>query len=357
MNIAVIKYQNMALKCLLLCLIIASFQSCLKNDVTTPLSITSNNSAELLGYIESNGDYINSVYCPALISASDLYTVQTDAVLLDIRDSLKFNLGHIKGAVNISQSGLILYLNKNNVSSDKRIIIISTNGQSASYCTAGLRILGYQNVFALKYGMASWNSVFADEWLKAIKVKMAFDADFGPESPKPPLKNLPTVNFTDSNLSTQDKLLERVTNVLAESFTDDVDINITDDKVFYLSDGMVTTAWDSYFKVCYGNDSLYYNQHNPGYKNPGHIVGPYLYRSVPVYDLRSDANLQSLPINNSILIYTTDGHLSAELTMYLKVLGYDAKSLLFGGNYLFYSVIGINKAFSSGSIMNYPYDK
>jgi rhodanese-related sulfurtransferase len=283
--------------------------------------------------------------------------LQSDVVLLDIRDSLKFKLGHIIGAVNISQSGLISYLKKNNVSSDKRIIIISTNGQSASYCTAGLRLLGYQNAFALKYGMASWNSVFADEWLKAIKVKMAFDADFGPESPKPPLKNLPSVSFTNSNLSLQDKLLDRVTTLLANNFTDDIDLNITEDNIFFFSDGTAIGSWAGYFRMCYGSDSLYFNQSKAGIKNPGHIVGPYLYRAAPVYELRSDAKLQSLPVNSPILIYSKDGHLSAEITMYLKVLGYDAKSILFGGNYLFYSIVGIYNAFSSISIMNYPYEK
>jgi rhodanese-related sulfurtransferase len=351
------KYHNIVFKCLLLCLIIASFQSCLKNDAIAPLSFASNNSAELLGYIESRGDYINSVYCPALISASELYMVQTDAVLLDIRDSLKFKRGHIRGTVNISQAGLISYLKKNNVSSDKRIIIISTNGQSASYCTAGLRILGYQNVFALKYGMASWNSVFADEWLKAITAKFTFNADFGPEGAKPPLKNLPSVNFTNSDLSPQDKLLDRVTTLLLDNYTDEIDFTITEDKVFFLNDWTAIRSWEGYFIMCYGNDSLYYNQYNPNYKNLGHIVGPYLYRTTPIYDLRSDEKLQSLPVNSPILIYSKDGHLSAELTMYLKVLGYDAKSILFGGNYLFYSVVGQYNAFSSISIMNYPYEK
>jgi rhodanese-related sulfurtransferase len=351
------KYRETMIKYLLLPLIIISFQSCLKNDVVTPFSFASNNSAELLGYLESQGDYINSLNCPALITASDLYIMQSPVILLDIRDSLKFNLGHIKGAVNISQAGLISYIKDNNINLDKNIIIISTNGQSASYCTAGLRLLGYQNAYALKYGMASWNSVFADEWLKAIKANMTFNADFGTVSAKPPFKSLPSVDFTNSNLSTQDKLLDRVSTVIAENFTDEVDFESSFDDFFYLSDGRVTAQWNSYFKICYGNDTLYFNQHSPNYKNPGHIVGPYLYHSAPTYDLRSDTYLQSLPVNSSILIYTTNGHLSAELTMYLKVLGYDARSLLFGGNYLFHNLVGFNNTFSASSIRNYPYEQ
>ena len=349
------KYQKIVFRYLVLFAVAATIQSCLKNDTVTPVSIGVNNSAELLSYLESKGDYINSSLCPSLITPTDLYSMQNDVILLDIRDSTKFSDGHIKGAVNLRQFDIIPFLKKNKIKIDTNIVIVSTNGQSASFCTAGLRILGYQKVYALKYGMASWNSYFSDEWLKAIKTRIEYYADFW-APPKPPFKSLPSVVYSNSNLSLENKLLDRVTNILSENFTDDVAINYNT-TYYYLSDGNVITSWNSYFKICYGNDSLYFNQSVIGYKTPGHITGVYYYQSGPVYELRSDQKLQSLPINNSILIYSKDGHLSAELTMYLKILGYDIRSLLFGGSYLFYYVYGPQKAFSSGSINNFPYEK
>jgi rhodanese-related sulfurtransferase len=325
----------------------------MKNDLLSSLSTNSNNSAELLGYIESKGDYFNSINCPSLITAPGLNSILSNVIMIDIRDSLKFNTGYIQGAVNIKPSGLISYLKQNNISTDKQIVVISTNGQSASYCTAGLRLVGYQNAFALKYGMASWNKDFADEWLSAIKERLRLNFVNGVESTKPSLKNLPSVNYTNTNLSIQDKLLNRVTTVLSENFADDIDVEIiknTDNNIFYLSDGNVDSTWDNYFKICYGNDSLFYSF------GGNHLKGIYHYRTAPIYDLRSDAFLQSLPANSPVLIYTTDGHLSAEFTMYLKVLGYDAKSLLFGGNFLVYSYLNNHNAFSYLSINNYPYE-
>jgi hypothetical protein len=70
--------------------------------------------------------------------------------------------------------------------------------------------------------------------------------------------------------------------------------------------------------------------------------------------------LQTLPNDRPILIYSGDGQLSACMTAYLTVLGYDAKTLLFGANQLFYFRLSTDPnltqyAFSNADIMNYPY--
>ena len=38
-----------------------------------------------------------------------------------------------------------------------RIILVSEDGQQASYTTCLLRLMGYGNVFAMRWGMSSWN--------------------------------------------------------------------------------------------------------------------------------------------------------------------------------------------------------
>jgi hypothetical protein len=71
--------------------------------------------------------------------------------------------------------------------------------------------------------------------------------------------------------------------------------------------------------------------------------------------------LQTIPADSSVLIYDANGQLGACITAYLRVLGYDAKTLLFGGNHiLYYNRITstaplIPFAFDVSDIKNYPY--
>ena len=38
-----------------------------------------------------------------------------------------------------------------------RIVLVSNDGQHASYTTSLLRLMGYGNVYALRWGMSGWN--------------------------------------------------------------------------------------------------------------------------------------------------------------------------------------------------------
>ena len=82
--------------------------------------------------------------------------------------------------------------------------------------------------------------------------------------------------------------------------------------------------------------------------------------SNPIYDLRSTNFLQTLTADKTIFIYGADGHLSACIAAYLKVLGYKTSTLLYGSNQLFYSRMIEDPelkgfAFTQDKIMNYPY--
>ena len=59
-------------------------------------------------------------------------------------------------------------------------------------------------------------------------------------------------------------------------------------------------------------------------------------------------------------MYDYSGQLSACMTAYLRVLGYDVKILLYGANQLFYSRLIsdpelLGYAFTTDKIQNYPY--
>ena len=90
----------------------------------------------------------------------------------------------------------------------------------------------------------------------------------------------------------------------------------------------------------------------------GHIPGSFLYYS---RDLQSSTSLQTLPPSTKIVIYSVSGQISAFVVAYLRLLGYNAKSLLYGANgYTYSRLVYDNDFFSpyvflSSNIRNYPY--
>ena len=66
------------------------------------------------------------------------------------------------------------------------------------------------------------------------------------------------------------------------------------------------------------------------YITPGHIEGAYQY--TPKVDLLSDAKLNTLPTDQKIAVYCYTGQTSAQLTAYLRILGYEAYSVTYGVN-------------------------
>ena len=88
--------------------------------------------------------------------------------------------------------------------------------------------------------------------------------------------------------------------------------------------------------MCFGSNFLYKAHSLEGpFAGRGHLPSAVQY--LPMIDLRSTNNLQTIPTNKTVAIYDVNGQVSAKIVAYLRVLGYDAKSILFGANTLFYS--------------------
>jgi rhodanese-related sulfurtransferase len=62
------------------------------------------------------------------------------------------------------------------------------------------------------------------------------------------------------------------------------------------------------------------------YANPGHIPGAYNYEPAS-NPFTTPALLTTLPTNRPVVIYCFTGQTSSYLAGYLRMLGYDAKSL------------------------------
>ena len=108
--------------------------------------------------------------------------------------------------------------------------------------------------------------------------------------------------------------------------------------------------------ICYGTSILYSSKLH----GIGHKVGTIHYMSSPLYELRSVNYLQTLPPDKTILIYSFNGQLSACITAYLRALGYNATTLQFGANQIFYNSMFVHPqlaayAFDYSDIKNLPY--
>lgn len=321
------------------------FHCCIDDNITPPLTGDLNLTAEMLVYFEGNGDFANSYEAPALVNAEEVYANLNSYLIIDIRQLEDFAEGRIEESVNVPIVGLYNYFENLNTSNYPKIILISKNGQSSAYFTCLLRLAGFKNVYTMNFGLASWNEYFADEWLNAVGDDPLISNYINDPVPKNDYTTLPTIIFENPNAPLETRVLQRIKKIISEGFSEGIQYR----------KNLIFSVYD--YLVCYGISDLYYApQHGPGH-NPAAV----LYQSDPVFELRSFRSLQTLPTDNTIFIYDENGQMGACMTAYLRVLGYDAKTLLFGGNQLIYhnrmfsDADLIPFAFSIYDIKNYPY--
>jgi rhodanese-related sulfurtransferase len=77
----------------------------------------------------------------------------------------------------------------------------------------------------------------------------------------------------------------------------------------------------------------------------------------PKETIKLATDLKTLPVGKSIAVYCYTGQTSAFLVAYLRLLGYDAKSILYGTNAMMYDTMVTNAMtiFKASEIMGYDY--
>jgi rhodanese-related sulfurtransferase len=334
---------------LILCVLLVLFcNSCIEDNITPPLTGDLNPAAELLVYFESQGDFANNPDAPALVDVDEVYTNLDSYLIIDIRPAEEFQLGHIEGSINIKTDSLYDYFQDLNTLHYDKIIIVSRNGQSSAYFTCLLRLLGISNVFSMNFGLASWNDFFADEWLDAVGDDPNIRIYINDPAPKSDYMNLPDITFKDPNAQIEQNVRKRIKKIMLEGFTQGI--------TFEREISQIGTL----YIVCYGLGLLYYSPRYGPLSELGHNPDAVFYMSDPLFELRSVNYLQTLPTKDKVLIYDETGQMGASMTAYLRVLGYNATTLLFGGNQLIYSRMIyypdiLQFAFDNTDIKNYPY--
>lgn len=292
------------------------------DDNTTEPPATINESEVLAKYLEgSDGGFINTT-APAMITAEVLYpSVQSgdaSVAILDLRSSTDFAAGHIQGAINVTVAGLVDYYKNNNLQAKTKVVLVCYTGQTAGFGTSLLRLLGYTNVFDLKWGMCSWNDPTRWNTAKTNGQNNPITKQMTANS-KNSAGSLPALSTGKTNGA--DILAARITALSNEGFSP----ASIDRTTLYLN-------LTNYYIVNYWPVAEY---------DLGHIEGAIQY--TPKNDFKLDTFLKTLPTNKTIVVYCYTGQTSAHVAAYLRALGYDAKSLLFGANNLFYDTMPSNK--------------
>lgn len=302
-----------------------------------------NESQVLAEYLESadspyGKDFVNTDM-PTIMPASEVKTLnETGQVyIMDIRSAADFALGHITNAHNVALADIVTHIAGLDLTPYTKVAVVCYTGQTSGYATSILRLLGYEKAFSMKWGMCAWNEAFAGKWNTAIANGNAYASQFtATATAKNAVGEMPVLS---TGKTTGQEILEaRVAALLAEGFTP---ATVTNQTVF--------GALSSYYIVNYWPADQY--------ADPGHIPGAIQY--TPKESMKVAVDLKTLPTDKPLAVYCYTGQTSAFLTVYLRLLGYDAKSILYGTNAMIYDqMVAKNMTtWSAAQIMGYDFEQ
>lgn len=265
--------------------------------------------------------YVNVTGRGVNISMADLNALLTDdddsndPQIIDWRSTADYTDGHIVGAIDLAIGDLIAKVNDETIDKSKHIVNVCYTGQNASVATATLNMLGYdaQNLLFGMCGVTSnpeiivksdrWVSQTADDEYTLNKVAVAD----------------PTTEFTFPTISTGSSNAEEIVKARFDAVLNG---DAVLDAGWAISFDDVIESPGDYFIINYWPKDEY--------DDPGHIEGAYQF--TPKSSLKSTEMLNLLPTDKTIVVYCYTGQTSAQLSAYLRMLGYNAKSLLYGCN-------------------------
>jgi rhodanese-related sulfurtransferase len=300
-----------------------------KNEAAAPLDaeavpapVIGNETLLLLKDLEENGDYVNSQFFPSLIKASIVQEeLGKNNLIIDIRQPGLYTGGHIKGAVNKQFTELPEYFETGIKPFEfEKIILVCSDGQVSCYATSLLRLMGYGNVFAMRWGMSGWNSQYAREgWMKSVSGKFESNLETTSNDP-PPATGMPELN---TGFSTGKEIADSRFRTLFEEGTEN--ILVTAEEVFANPTG--------FFIINLERKDKY---------DDGHIPGAMRYK--PESTLGFTDVMATIPVGKTVVLYCGSGHNSGFATAFLRLSGYDARTLSYGNNGFMYDKMVAQKA-------------
>jgi len=280
--------------------------------------------------------YINDT-APNVITADALLadwdgSAFTTYTVLDIRSETIYNENHIETAYWTGFDTFYDDLNGRAFPTDKTFVIVCYTGQTAGQFVFALEMLDY-DAKVLKFGMCGWNHTVTNgnKWDNAIGSNAVINGHVDVVA-----HDLTTTydfpewdtGATDADGVVEARIQELIETIKFKkiSYNDLVSTGID-------VDGTIHTYPDDVFILNYFGTGDYM----PGGANgvPGHLDGAYQFE--PKASLGITEELEHLPNDGTpIVVYCWTGTTSSQLAAYLRTLGYNAYSLLYGSNTLWH---------------------
>ncbi len=315
------------------------FTSCSrKGDSANDLMPSTQKTLLLLDWFEKNGNYINSPEIPSIMDAQNVWAMREENIhIIDLREPEDFHEAHIEHAVNLHQTEVLDYfMHSIDPASFKSVFLICYDLNTSGYVAGVLRLLGYNNVFAIRFGMSGWDRSISEKfWLANIGNKLAGKLETqGFPMNKP--GDYPEISASGN--SGFEIAMERAAEVLTHK---PEEFNITIAEFLENPDGFYT--------ICYWPEDKYMSN--------GHLPGAVQYD--PKKSLSRDTYLNTLPLDKPTIVYCYSGQHSTFVAAYLRLLGYDGRSLAYGANGFIHEVMARTeprptRTFTEKLIQNLP---
>jgi rhodanese-related sulfurtransferase len=280
---------------------------CDKDDPTEPdpvdefKLVTDVGDVYFTSYTTTSGAGVNVAISAIFDNLTD-GNAANDPFIIDYRSAADYADGHIVNANNIALGDLVAKMEDGTVPTDKMILNVCYTGQTASAATALLNLSGYE-AQNLLFGMCAVDTSIngTDKWLNQIAVDEHAGDLVATVSTTTTTYDFPTLATGE----------EEASEIMKDTFA---------------ASGWTIAAndvWDNpsnFFIINYWPEAEYIS--------PGHIPGAYQF--TPNSSLKYDESLNLLPTDKTIVVYCYTAQTSAQVATYLRILGYDAKSLLYG---------------------------
>ena len=271
------------------------------------------------------------------ITASSLVASMDDYYIVDWRAPGDYANAHIPGAVNLSLGNLVDEID--NLPTDKVIVNVCYSGQTASFATSLINVIGTETghkAINLKFGMSGWaplNLVKADGTYN-YPTSDDYDGVMTTDvTPKAAAGDLPT--FETGESSAEDILKARARVAVARWGSGDARTDVTN---------IVPLDTASTYLI---------NYFSPANYAEGHLPGAVQYSTSPSGFLTTEF-LDTLPTDKTVAVYCYTGQTSAQVAAYLGMVGYDAKTVLYGVQKMCFSNSTINDVPWHGPDSDFP---
>jgi rhodanese-related sulfurtransferase len=303
------KYANYLMIMLIVPVLVIS--SCKKPETTKEETGTF---SDLKSYVMAEGLDLTDVLingwvkpASAVVDTSD-FTIP-DWYVMDIRSSSDFAAGHIKGAVNVALKDVLVKAPEAN---GKKILVVCKTGQTAGQAVMALRLSGYSDAAVLKFGMAGWNPQFEAPWTNNIgNMADDFPAEWN-NNASASLESFSNPDWETTATEGKEILQERIQQMLDNGFPN---VNSTD--VFGNQENyQIFNFWTATDYTTFGHFSTA--------------------QQLKPISFANDVS-KAIDPETTTLVYCFTGQTSSMIVAWLNVMGYDAKSILFGVNKLKYN--------------------